>query len=84
MSCAVVTRGGDGAWLLAPDGSLHERAGGTHHVVDTVGAGDSFTGGMLAALADLDALGDRPADRLAAVTPQQWAEVLDRPPRSPR
>ena len=76
VSCAVVTRGGDGAWLLAPDGSLHEEPAVRTTVVDTVGAGDSFTGGLLAALADLDALGDRPADRLAAVTPQQWGTVL--------
>ncbi|MEW2145600.1 carbohydrate kinase [Micromonospora vinacea] len=76
VSCAVVTRGGDGAWLLAPDGSLHEEPAVRTAVVDTVGAGDSFTGGLLAALADLDALGDRPADRLAAVSGPQWGAVL--------
>ncbi|KAB1944380.1 carbohydrate kinase [Micromonospora sp. ALFpr18c] len=76
VSCAVVTRGGEGAWLLAPDGALLEQPVVRTTVVDTVGAGDSFTGGLLAALAALDALGDRPADRLAAVTAQQWAEVL--------
>ncbi|WCN80591.1 carbohydrate kinase family protein [Micromonospora sp. LH3U1] len=76
VSCAVVTRGGEGAWLLAPDGSLHEEPAVRTTVVDTVGAGDSFTGGLLAALAHLDALGDRPADRLAAVTAPQWGAVL--------
>ena len=76
VSCAVVTRGGDGAWLLAPDGSLHDEPAVRTTVVDTVGAGDSFTGGLLAALADLDALGDRPADRLAAVSEAQWGTVL--------
>ncbi|MGW2621819.1 carbohydrate kinase family protein [Micromonospora taraxaci] len=76
VSCAVVTRGGEGAWLLAPNGTLHEATAVRTTVVDTVGAGDSFTGGLLAALADLDALGDRPADRLAAVTEQQWDAVL--------
>ncbi|MEU8185339.1 carbohydrate kinase [Micromonospora sp. NPDC049044] len=76
VSCAVVTRGGEGAWLLAPNGSLHEQPAVRTTVVDTVGAGDSFTGGLLAALADLDALGDRPADRLAEVTEQQWDAVL--------
>ncbi|MFG3558114.1 carbohydrate kinase [Micromonospora sp. NPDC047557] len=76
VSCAVVTRGGEGAWLLAPNGSLHEQPAVRTTVVDTVGAGDSFTGGLLAALADIDALGDRPADRLAAVTEQQWSAVL--------
>ncbi|MFF4877822.1 carbohydrate kinase [Micromonospora sp. NPDC000668] len=76
VCCAVVTRGGDGAWLLAPDGSMHEEPAVPTTVVDTVGAGDAFTGGLLAALADLDALGGRPADRLAAVTAEQWAAVL--------
>ncbi|MEU7842590.1 carbohydrate kinase [Micromonospora sp. NPDC049114] len=76
VSCAVVTRGGEGAWLLAPNGALHEQPAVRTTVVDTVGAGDSFTGGLLAALADIDALGDRPADRLAAVTEQQWSAVL--------
>ncbi|MEO3771951.1 carbohydrate kinase [Micromonospora sp. B9E7] len=76
VSCAVVTRGGEGAWLLAPNGTLHEAVAVRTTVVDTVGAGDSFTGGLLAALADLDALGDRPAERLAAVTEPQWDEVL--------
>ncbi|MEU7610460.1 carbohydrate kinase [Micromonospora sp. NPDC049204] len=76
VSCALVTRGGEGVWLLAPNGSLHEQPAVRTTVVDTVGAGDSFTGGLLAALADLDALGDRPADRLAGVTEQQWDVVL--------
>jgi fructokinase len=76
VSCAVVTRGGEGAWLLAPNGALHEQPAVPTTVVDTVGAGDSFTGGLLAALADIDALGDRPTDRLAAVTEQQWTAVL--------
>ncbi|WP_410811705.1 carbohydrate kinase family protein [Micromonospora sp. 067-2] len=76
VSCAVVTRGGDGAWLVAPDGSMLQQPGLPTTVVDTVGAGDAFTGGLLAALADLDALGDGPAARLAAVSAQQWATVL--------
>ncbi|MGQ5261895.1 carbohydrate kinase family protein [Micromonospora sp. ZYX-F-536] len=76
VCCAVVTCGGDGAWLLAPDGSTHQQPAVPTTVVDTVGAGDAFTGGLLAALADLDALGDRPADRLAAVSAGQWDVVL--------
>ncbi|PWR05835.1 carbohydrate kinase [Micromonospora acroterricola] len=76
VCCAVVTRGADGAVLLAPDGSVHEEPAVPTTVVDTVGAGDAFTGGLLAALADLDALGDRPADRLAALSAAQWATVL--------
>jgi fructokinase len=77
VACAVVTHGGEGAYLLAPNGVAYRRIARPVEVVDTVGAGDAFTGGMLAALADLGALGDRPADRLAAVGPQDWLTVLD-------
>jgi sugar/nucleoside kinase (ribokinase family) len=77
VACAVVTHGGEGAYLLAPNGVAYRRLARPVDVVDTVGAGDAFTGGMLTALAALDALGDRPADRLAAVGPQEWLSVLD-------
>jgi fructokinase len=77
VACAVVTLGAQGAYLLAPDGSAFQQTARPVNVVDTVGAGDSFTGGLLAALARLGALGERPGDRLAALTPRQWLDVLD-------
>jgi fructokinase len=49
----VVTRGGDGAYALTTTGAIH-RPAETVEVVDTIGAGDAFTAGLLAALADLD------------------------------
>ncbi len=47
----VVTLGGDGALALRADDPQPYRVPGVPvHVVDTVGAGDSFNGGLLAAL----------------------------------
>jgi fructokinase len=77
VACAVVTLGSDGAYLLAPDGVAYRSTARPVTVVDTVGAGDAFAAGLLAALARLDALGSNPVDRLAAVTMQQWHGVLD-------
>ena len=61
---AVITRGGDGAVVVAPDRSVPVPAPRIQ-VVDTIGAGDAFGGGFLAAwlgrghgrrdLADIDA-----------------------------
>ena len=70
----VVTRGADGV-------TVFDRAGGEHHVdtpevavVDTVGAGDAFTAGLLAGLHDRGRLADR--GTLAATDAHQLAEVL--------
>ncbi|MDM4718698.1 carbohydrate kinase [Micromonospora sp. WMMA1363] len=76
-ACSVVTLGAVGSCLLAPDGRLYRQPARRVDVVDTVGAGDAFTGGLLAALADVGALGDRPGARLTAVAPEQWRQVLD-------
>jgi fructokinase len=78
VSCCVITCGGDGAYLLAPNGVAYRRPAVPVRVVDTVGAGDAFTGGMLDALDEIGALGSDPVDRLASVTAHQWLDVLDR------
>jgi fructokinase len=75
--CCVVTLGAKGAYLRAPDGTVYRQSGRQVPVVDTVGAGDAFTGAMLASLATVGALGEGPAARLAAVTPEQWRAVLE-------
>jgi fructokinase len=77
VPCCVVTCGAEGAYLVAPDGVAYRRPGRRVDVVDTVGAGDAFTGAMLAALVLIDALGTDPLARLKAVTPDQWRAVLD-------
>lgn len=49
----VVTLGGEGAVAFGRDGEVARRPGERVTVADTVGAGDSFTGGLLAALVDV-------------------------------
>ena len=56
----VLTAGGDGAVALPAGGQQVRRPAPQVEVVDTVGAGDAFTAGLLAALADRGALGRRP------------------------
>ena len=75
----VVTRGGDGALVVTAGGAMHVAAPRVD-VVDTIGAGDAFGGGLIAwwdmrglgrdALGDLDALVEatRFACRVAALT----------------
>jgi fructokinase len=63
----VVTLGRDGAVGYGPDGELARRPGEKITLADTVGAGDSFAGGLLSALADAgittpDALRDAHAE----------------------
>lgn len=58
----VITRGEKGALVRlgaeATDGSVVELPGRRAEVVDTVGAGDSFTSGLLSGLLDAGLLGD--------------------------
>lgn len=56
-SLVVVTRGEHGVHALGADGPV-DLPGLPVEVADTVGAGDSFMSGLLAALADADLLGD--------------------------
>jgi fructokinase len=62
-----VTRGGDGATAVRDDGGTLTVASLPVDVVDTVGAGDAFTSGLLAALDDRGLL-DREALRCADAT----------------
>jgi fructokinase len=54
----VVTRGPDGALAVAAENAPIEVPGESVEVVDTVGAGDAFTSGLLAWLGQHDALSD--------------------------
>lgn len=57
-SLAVVTRGGDGAYVaLASDDAIVEVEPTVVAVIDTVGAGDSFMAGLISGLLDADYLG---------------------------
>ena len=61
----VVTRGADGAVAFGPGGELARRPAPRITVADTVGAGDSFAGALLSALAETELAA--PADLARAV-----------------
>jgi fructokinase len=68
----VVTRGADGVYALGPAGEV-ELAAPPVDLVDTVGAGDSFMAGLLAAL---DRAGLLTRDHLAALRVDDLAAAL--------
>jgi fructokinase len=71
----VVTMGGDGAWACT---RLGETSVGAYpvRVVDTVGAGDAFTAGLLSALERADLLGVASRDALHAIDDAMLTDVL--------
>jgi fructokinase len=69
----IVTRGERGATAMRSDGGLLTVAGVPVDVVDTVGAGDAFMSGLLAALHDRGLLS---RDALGVADAQQLQEVL--------
>ncbi|MFC4224676.1 carbohydrate kinase family protein [Lysinibacter cavernae] len=78
---AVLTRGANGVFSVRPNGtefSVETRP--AHPLIDTVGAGDTFWGGMLSQLFDRGALGgsaeQSPSERLAALSDDDWVESL--------
>lgn len=75
-SLVVVTLGSAGAVAYGPHGEVARQAAAPVDVVDTVGAGDSFAGGLLSALAAADLA--RPAELAQAVRnrDQRIAEAL--------
>lgn len=72
----VVTRGGDGAVAVRHDGRRVEVAGVRVAVSDTVGAGDTFSGVLLHALADHGVHGPDGADRLRELSDDEVALAL--------
>lgn len=72
MGAVIVTSAG-GAIAYTPDGTASASAQKVE-VVDTVGAGDSFVGGILTRLHEADV---RTAAALRAVSPDDWAIHLD-------
>jgi fructokinase len=71
----VVTLAGGGAWACTPQ---REKAVDAYpvEVVDTVGAGDAFTAGLLAALSRADLLGVTRRAELGAIDDATLTEVL--------
>ncbi|MER5685849.1 carbohydrate kinase [Streptomyces sp. NPDC002205] len=71
----LVTRGGDGALAVLPDGHVTVDALPTD-VVDTVGAGDAFMSGTLHALASHGLLGAGSRERLRSLDRDTVTDVL--------
>ncbi|ACZ29309.1 Fructokinase [Xylanimonas cellulosilytica DSM 15894] len=70
----VVTLGGDGAVVVRGD-TVVRVAGVKVEVADTIGAGDTFMGALLDALAGLGAHGPQARSVLEGLTPEQLAEA---------
>ena len=75
----VVTLGPDGALAARPGRETVVRASAPQvDLVDTVGAGDTFTAGLLHALHAHSALGPDPLGRLSALSDDDLSGVLER------
>lgn len=72
----VMTRGGEGAIGFGPDGRI-VAAPVRVNVADTVGAGDTFSAGILHALSQRDLLGAARREALGAISTADLAEVLE-------
>jgi fructokinase len=72
----VVTHGSDGADALTTSGRIRVPAPPTE-VADTIGAGDSFMAGLLAALSDRGLLGADRRDALRELPASDVREVVD-------
>ena len=72
----VVTRGGAGVYAVSAGLELHRRAVPID-LVDTVGAGDSFTSGLLDGLHRADLVGGARRDALAAIDDATLGSVVD-------
>jgi fructokinase len=72
----VVTRGGRGVYAVAADLELR-RPAIPIDLVDTVGAGDSFTSGLLDGLRRADLIGGPRRDALASIDESTLVSVLD-------
>lgn len=72
----VVTRGADGAYAVSSGGARADVAGRPVEVVDTIGAGDAFTSGLVDAL-DQHALLGAGADRLETIDHVALREIVE-------
>jgi len=71
-TAVVVTRGANGSRLYRQNGTL-DCPPSPCQLVDTVGAGDAYTSGLLVALAERRALS---RVGMAELTPQEWLQVM--------
>ena len=73
----VVTRGGQGVYAVSRNLDIHRPAVPVE-LVDTVGAGDSFTSGLLDGLRRADLVGGDRRDALATTDESTLVSILDR------
>jgi fructokinase len=78
----AITLGADGVVAVGAGAGRVRRPGLPVEVVDTVGAGDAFTGAMLQGLHDRDLLGAARRQTLRGLPAATLAEVLDRAVRA--
>lgn len=72
----ALTMGANGAWLLTHHGEYFAHETARLNIIDTVGAGDSFLAGLLAAMASLNTAGSSLNHVLAKLTPEQAQMAL--------
>jgi fructokinase len=72
----ALTMGANGAWLLTRHGEYFAHETARLNIIDTVGAGDSFLAGLLAALASLNTAGHSLNQVLAKLTSEQAQMAL--------
>ena len=77
-SLVVVTRGERGCVLLSSRGVRVDMTPARVHVVDTVGAGDSFMGGMIDAMWGMGLRGAQARDRLRALSEEDARAIIER------
>jgi fructokinase len=70
-----VTRGPDGVSIYRKGKIRLDGASRTVQVQDTVGSGDTFCAHMLTGLLAIDALGQNPSEKLAAVSNEQLIQI---------
>jgi fructokinase len=73
----VITRGGDGAYAVGAATGPVDRPGIPVDVVDTVGAGDSFMGALIAGLHRRDVLGAGSRDALRSLAAADLEALVD-------
>lgn len=73
----IVTLGETGALAVGPNGQEINRSSPPVELVDTVGAGDAFTAGLLAAMERNELLGAPNRSALAALSAETLATVID-------
>lgn len=70
-----VTRGADGVSIYRKEKTRIDVPSRSVQVQDTVGSGDTFCAHMLSGLLAIDALGEAPSQKLAAVTNDQLVQI---------